>query len=365
MIDELIDSGTAGRGGDLVCGSGTRSPAWPSTSRRPPTAGAALHTDVLRRAARDGISRRRPAGLSRRGAPATPTRLCTIAARAAAAGRRPRLAPRGPGAIRARAEVGGRRGRCDGRRPLRRRWPEELPLGDDWQTAADAYETRPRAVDAAGETASARRDAAALLAGPEESVPTARTGWPPRAGGADPGTARCGPELAAAYSTLAVVRMMRNERPTQSSSRGGPRPWPGGSAPSTSSPTRSTPRAVRCDLERRWIEPFRRALELALSHNLQTQAGARLQQPVLVLADAASVRRGRAVLRRGIAYCAEHDLATYTYCIRSTRIVALEEFGRWDEALVAEPPTARRGHDLTAEPDQAPARASVDPRPPR
>ena len=41
---------------------------------------------------------------------------------------------------------------------------------------------------------------------------------------------------------------------------------------------------------------------------------------------------GERFWRDGIAYCDEHDITTYSTCLRGHRAVALIDVGRWDEA---------------------------------
>jgi DNA-binding CsgD family transcriptional regulator/tetratricopeptide (TPR) repeat protein len=211
---------------------------------------------------------------------------------------------------------------------------EESSLGDRWQTAADADE---RALplwrgldDRKREAETLRRYSLALknLCRGEEGLAAAvqavRILEPLGEG----------PELASAYATLAVVRMMRNERAdavelARRAQNLGKR-WGAIGVVADALDTEGCALKTRGD---DWIEPIRRALELSLSHNLQTQAARAYNNLYCVLTEQHRFAEAEQYYEDGIAYCDEHDLATFTFCLRSTRIVALEQVGRWDEAL--------------------------------
>jgi DNA-binding CsgD family transcriptional regulator len=77
----------------------------------------------------------------------------------------------------------------------------------------------------------------------------------------------------------------------------------------------------------------RRALEVALAAGLEEQAG-RAYSNLQGLAewDRAWTEAERTYLE-GVAYCDDHDLATFGTCLRGGQSRILEQQGRWDEAV--------------------------------
>ncbi len=83
-----------------------------------------------------------------------------------------------------------------------------------------------------------------------------------------------------------------------------------------------------------WIPTMQRALQVALDHGCDTQAARAYTNLYGNLVDAGQIAEGERVFLDAIAFCEEHDAATFTNCLLATRAEALEIDGRWDEAAV-------------------------------
>jgi hypothetical protein len=83
---------------------------------------------------------------------------------------------------------------------------------------------------------------------------------------------------------------------------------------------------------REWAQPLRQALEMALSHGLEAQAGRAYAN--LAHANCANKRFAefQRCVQEGILYRDERGKTTFATCLRGERANALEQTGRWDEA---------------------------------
>jgi DNA-binding CsgD family transcriptional regulator/tetratricopeptide (TPR) repeat protein len=211
---------------------------------------------------------------------------------------------------------------------------QEASLGDGWQTAADADE---RALVLWSELGDRRQQGQTLgrysmalknlcrggeaLVAAEEAVRLL-----------EPTGASI--ELATAVSTLATVMMMRNERDAAVElARRAQQLGREIGAIDVIADALNTEGCSVLTSDPRWTEPLRRALELALSHNLQAQAGRAYNNLYSALTDQFRFEEAEEYFAAGVAYSDEHDLATYTYCLRSSRTTMLQHVGRWDEAV--------------------------------
>ncbi len=87
-----------------------------------------------------------------------------------------------------------------------------------------------------------------------------------------------------------------------------------------------------------WTELVRRALELALSHNLQSSAARAYCNLYGLLADQYRYAEADHYYSDGVAYCEEHDLNGYLYCLRAARTMVLLNQGHWNDVLrISEP----------------------------
>jgi DNA-binding CsgD family transcriptional regulator/tetratricopeptide (TPR) repeat protein len=210
----------------------------------------------------------------------------------------------------------------------------EASLGDRWQTAADADEQALALWEQLGD----RRQLGETLGRYSMALKNLCRG--------DEGLAAAehavrilepmgsSVELASAYATLATVKMMRNERAAsvdlakQAQDMG--REF---GAIDVIADALNTEGCSMVTSDSEWAEPVRRSLELALSHNLQSQAGRAYNNLYSALVDQYRFDEAEQYFVDGTAYCDEHDMATYTYCLRSSRTTELQHRGQWDESV--------------------------------
>jgi DNA-binding CsgD family transcriptional regulator/tetratricopeptide (TPR) repeat protein len=81
-----------------------------------------------------------------------------------------------------------------------------------------------------------------------------------------------------------------------------------------------------------WGTPMRQALEIAISEGLQAQAGRAYANLHFIYCDHRRFGEAESCFAEGIAYCDEHDIGTYSYCLRGERASALEKMGRLEES---------------------------------
>ncbi len=82
-----------------------------------------------------------------------------------------------------------------------------------------------------------------------------------------------------------------------------------------------------------WTAPMKEALQLALESGGLAQAGRAYANAYTYFAAQHRFAEGERFWRDGIAYCDEHDVTTFSTCLRGHRAVALMDLGRWDEAV--------------------------------
>ena len=80
------------------------------------------------------------------------------------------------------------------------------------------------------------------------------------------------------------------------------------------------------------ITPMRRALQIAVSGGWQAQAGRAYANLLDIYCDQRRFDEADRCFAEGIAYCDEHDIRTYSTCLRGARVGALEKIGRWEES---------------------------------
>ncbi|WP_433059841.1 LuxR C-terminal-related transcriptional regulator [Dactylosporangium sp. CS-033363] len=99
------------------------------------------------------------------------------------------------------------------------------------------------------------------------------------------------------------------------------------------SDTLNTEAAARLMLGEAWIPLMRRALDVAIEHGHDEEAGRAYTNLYGLLCRARRFPEAEPVYREAIAYCDEHDVDTYGTCLRGERAASLSRMGRWDEAL--------------------------------
>jgi DNA-binding CsgD family transcriptional regulator/tetratricopeptide (TPR) repeat protein len=95
-----------------------------------------------------------------------------------------------------------------------------------------------------------------------------------------------------------------------------------------------------------WEPAMRDSLELARSTRCDAQAGRTYANYQVLLADERRWDEFDAITAEGLAYCEEHDVATYSYCIRAADSEAMLSRGHWDQAVARAQPLV----DLKASP---------------
>ena len=81
-----------------------------------------------------------------------------------------------------------------------------------------------------------------------------------------------------------------------------------------------------------WSPLLHRSLDIARAARLDEQAGRAYANLYSLYVDSLRLAEGEGVFVEGLDYCVEHDVTTFTTCLRGERTVALEKLGRWDDA---------------------------------
>jgi len=81
-----------------------------------------------------------------------------------------------------------------------------------------------------------------------------------------------------------------------------------------------------------WTSYLHRALDIALSAGLDDQAGQAFNNLHGSYVDQRRFAEAERYFTEGVAYCDDHDIASYAAFLRGEQAAALEQTGRWDEA---------------------------------
>ena len=81
-----------------------------------------------------------------------------------------------------------------------------------------------------------------------------------------------------------------------------------------------------------WEPVMRRALSIALTNDLEAEAGFAYTNLHELNCANRAFARADPYYHDGAAYCEDHDLLTYYTCLRGVRTSSLERLGRWDES---------------------------------
>jgi DNA-binding CsgD family transcriptional regulator len=95
-----------------------------------------------------------------------------------------------------------------------------------------------------------------------------------------------------------------------------------------------------------WEAEMREALDLARATRSDSKAGRAYANYQVLLGEARRWDELDAITAEGLAYCEEHDIATYGYCIRAAHGDTMLARARWDEAVALAQPLV----DLNASP---------------
>ncbi|HEX6920593.1 MAG TPA: AAA family ATPase, partial [Actinomycetes bacterium] len=210
----------------------------------------------------------------------------------------------------------------------------ELSMIDRWQDAADAWQAALPLWRAAGdrlrEGDTLRRLSRAMwrLCRGAESVEAAESAMavleqlPP------------GPELARATVSLAGERMLAGEDAAaiELARRAYALAEPLGLA-DVMSDALNTEGCSTTNADGDGIPLLRRALDIALAAGLEEQSGRAYANLCGMGFGTRRYAEVEGFYLDGIAYLDDHDTATFANCLRGQRAVALEEMGRWPEAL--------------------------------
>lgn len=140
-------------------------------------------------------------------------------------------------------------------------------------------------------------------------------------------------ELAAAYGGLASVRMMHGRHAEAISLARQARDMAGPlGAAEVISDALNTEGCATADAGRDWQGLLDEALRIAVSAGLSQKAGRAFANLCEVHGEQRHFGAAEQVYAEGIAYCEEHDIGTFSTCLRGWRTFALEQTGRWDEA---------------------------------
>jgi len=141
-------------------------------------------------------------------------------------------------------------------------------------------------------------------------------------------------ELAWAYATLGSMWMMRgvNREAIKLARRAQEVAWPLGLTKVLSNALNTEACAARV-IGGKWSGTLHQALDIALAGRHEAEVGrayVNLHAGHVAERDWAAAER---YFTRGLAYCDDHDIATYSIYARSQRTSALDRMGRWDEAV--------------------------------
>lgn len=142
-----------------------------------------------------------------------------------------------------------------------------------------------------------------------------------------------GPELAWAYANLATERMNQGQHgqairlARQAQAVAGPL-----GLSDVLSDALNTEGCAAAGVGADWSGLLHRALETASADGLGEQAGRAYSNLYAMYCGELRLAEGERIFLDGIAYCDEHDIGTFSTCLRGERSRVLEMLGRWDEA---------------------------------
>ncbi len=141
-------------------------------------------------------------------------------------------------------------------------------------------------------------------------------------------------ERAGALANLANLYMIRSEREAASQAARQAREL--GRAVNAHSAVADALTTLGCivaDSDPQWTRLVREALELSLSHGLKAQASRAYNNLCSILTDQYRFAEADQFYADGIGYCEEHEVTTFSFCLRATRSVLLQHRGHWEECV--------------------------------
>ena len=143
-----------------------------------------------------------------------------------------------------------------------------------------------------------------------------------------------GLELAWAYANLASLWMLgSNHQAAIDMARRARALGEQVGAPDVVSDALNSEACAAAHMGREWAGELRRALDIAVTAGLPSQAGRAYCNLLSMYNLHRRFAEAGQVYRDGVAYCDEHDIATYGTFLRGEWTSVLERTGRWDEAL--------------------------------
>jgi DNA-binding CsgD family transcriptional regulator/tetratricopeptide (TPR) repeat protein len=141
-------------------------------------------------------------------------------------------------------------------------------------------------------------------------------------------------ELARAYARLAAVRMLFSEHQaaTELAVRAQAMAEPLGALDALSEALNTQGCSVALT-GGEWTGYLRRALDVALSAGLDSEAGRAFSNLYGTYAGQRRFAEAERYFIEGVAYCDEHDVGSHAGFLRGARAMALGRTGRWDEAV--------------------------------
>ena len=141
-------------------------------------------------------------------------------------------------------------------------------------------------------------------------------------------------ELARAYARLAAVRMLFSEHPAaiELAVRAQTLAEPLGALDALSDALNTQGCSVAM-IGGEWTGYLRRALDIALSAGLDSEAGRAFANLYCVYDGQRRFAEAEPHFTDGVAYCDEHDIGSRAAHLQGERVLALERTGRWDEAV--------------------------------
>jgi DNA-binding SARP family transcriptional activator len=143
-------------------------------------------------------------------------------------------------------------------------------------------------------------------------------------------------ELARAYVTFANERMLSADHPAaEALARRAEALAERIGATDVRSDALDTRAVSACGQGLEWTGLMRAALDLALAGRHQDQAARAYSNFCALFADQRRFAEAESYLAEGMAYCEDHDLATYAICLRGERANIMLRQGRWEESVTA------------------------------
>jgi len=139
-------------------------------------------------------------------------------------------------------------------------------------------------------------------------------------------------ELAWAYANLAAFRMFHGDAEAVPLARKSAELADLLGDSSVLSDALNTEACYRINIGEDGEELLREALHVAMAAQSEEQAGRACANLHAVLAGEYRLAEAERCFAEAIAYCEEHDMATYGTCLRGERTHTLGKLGRWDEA---------------------------------